>query len=122
MHIYKRFCCKRSHASATSAFVKQLKQKMHGNKQAIIDLLKIQDTLKASEEAFHGDNLQKMSPEELKKQLAEDLEMRSQIMDLVQIVKADIETMEEHVEEMELEIHRHKTEHGHGHEEKKSGH
>ena len=92
---------------------------MHGNKQAIIDLLKIQDTLQASKESFHGDNIQKMPPEELKKQLAEDLEMRSQIMDLVQIVKTDIETMEEHVEEMELEIHRHKTKHGNGHEEKK---
>eukprot|EP00943_MAST-04B_sp_MAST-4B-sp1_P002264 g2264.t1 len=95
---------------------------MHGNKQALNDLLKIQDTLKASEEKFHGDNLQKMSPEELKNQLAEDLEMRNQIMDLVQIVKTDIETMEEHVEEMEFEIHRHKTKHGHEHGEIKNEH
>ena len=104
-----------SHASTTSQFVQRLKAKMAGNKQAILDLLKIQDALKANEATFHPENLQTMSKKELKEQLEKDLYMRLQIMQLVDVVKTDIEVIEEHVDEMEMELQKHKATHGHGH-------
>ena len=72
-------------------------------------------SLKANEATFHPENLQTMSKKELKEQLEKDLYMRLQIMQLVDVVKTDIEVIEEHVDEMEMELQKHKATHGHGH-------
>ena len=100
---------------ATAAAIDTNLNELQTAQQAILDLLKIQDALKANEATFHPENLQTMSKKELKEQLEKDLYMRLQIMQLVDVVKTDIEVIEEHVDEMEMELEKHKATHGHGH-------
>ena len=62
-----------------------------------------------------GEIIEEETSSHIQEQLEKDLYMRLQIMQLVDVVKTDIEVIEEHVDEMEMELEKHKATHGHGH-------